>query len=448
MDVQLLKKYGGNVPRYTSYPTAAQFTETVEKESHAWWLWRTRPDEPVSLYFHIPFCDRLCWYCACHTNVTKKYHRITDYLTLLKKEIPLVCRHLKGRPGVSQIHWGGGTPNLLKAGDFKSLLELIGQYFEVSDDAEHAMEIDPRSLKRQQAFDFIRAGVNRVSLGIQDFDPEVQKAINRVQPFDMVAAVMGWLREAGIESINFDLIYGLPRQTVASIKQSLEQSISLEPDRLAVFGYAHVPWMKTHQKMIRKNGLPGPAERLEMAEVISQRLKAAGYVKIGLDHFARPGDPLAIAQKQGTLHRNFQGYTTDRAKTILGFGASAISQFPGGFVQNLVDFKKYREAIKAGELPSWRGVIVTDEDRLHWAVIEALMCYQRVDLEPICQRFQVRADTFLGELKALKPFIKDHLVVRTGNRLEITEEGAPFLRSVAAVFDQHFKNKNRHSQAI
>lgn len=449
MDLRLLHKYGGNVPRYTSYPTAAQFDESVGKEAHSWWLWKIKEDQPVSLYFHVPYCDKMCWYCACHTNVTKDKTKVTRYRGLLEKEIGVAAKNLRAKLKVSHIHWGGGSPNLLSVADFNSLMGKLGEHFIITKDVENAMEIDPRSLTRVRAKGYVKAGLNRVSLGVQDFNPKVQEAINRVQPFEMTKDIVSWFRDEGIRSINFDLMYGLPLQTVETVLHNVELASQLNPDRLAVFGYAHVPWMKSHQRMIRETGLPSPQVRLEMAEAIASRLQEKGYVRIGLDHFAKPDDPMAKALKEGWLRRNFQGYTTDQSKVLLGFGASSISQFPGGFAQNFAHMKDYREALKKGDLATARGVLVTDEDRLHWAVIEQLMCYQKVDLERICADFKVRVDTFAHELDDLRPMAQDGLVTRTGNRIEITKSGRPFMRTVCAVFDQHlFHNGGRHSKAV
>ncbi|MEE8258796.1 MAG: oxygen-independent coproporphyrinogen III oxidase, partial [Sphingomonadales bacterium] len=337
MNHSLLHKYGGNVPRYTSYPTAAQFHDSITAENYAGWLGEIGAGEAVSLYLHVPYCHKLCWYCACNTNITQKSEVLSRYKDFLLKELDLVARHLKGKPRLAHIHWGGGSPNMLEIDDFQELMAAIKARFQITRATENAMEIDPRLLTREKAFGYVRAGVNRASLGVQDFNPHVQKAINRIQPFAKTKDAVDWLRDAGIRGINFDLIYGLPRQSWKDILFTVDLAVSLQPDRLSVFGYAHVPWMKPHQKLIDEKTLPRSGNRLEMSQGMARRLTQHGYVQIGIDHFAKPVDPLAKANRAGTLRRNFQGYTTDRAATLIGLGASAIGHFKGGFGQNAAD---------------------------------------------------------------------------------------------------------------
>lgn len=441
MNKALLKKYGGNVPRYTSYPTAAQFGEQVNADHYADWLGEIDGDEPISLYLHVPYCHQLCWYCACHTNVTSKYSPIVRYVELLKKEIELVASHLKIKPKVSFIHWGGGSPNMLTPEDFQDLMAAISEHFEILPSVENAMEIDPRSMTREKARGFVSAGINRVSLGVQDFNPHVQKLINRIQPFEMTRDIVGWLRGAGIKGINFDLMYGLPGQSLRDVIRNVDQAVGLEPDRLAVFGYAHVPWMKTHQKLIKEEALPTSKERLAMADAIGARLEEYGYVKIGLDHYAKPGDPLTRAYKAGTLHRNFQGYTTDKATTLIAFGASSIGRMSGGFVQNTPDMKAYSDLIRGGQLATSRGVGTTSEDQRRWQVIEHLMCKNRIEAKTL--------KVFKSEASVLAGFERDGLLVQKNENLNITESGQPYVRSMAAVFDQYLqKNTTKHSRAV
>lgn len=441
MNKALLKKYGGNVPRYTSYPTAAQFVAEVSADHYAAWLGAIDPDEPISLYLHIPYCHKLCWYCACHTRVTPRYSPIIKYVELLKGELELVSRHLKTKPKVSFIHWGGGSPNMLSPEDFRDLMATISKYFEILPMAENAMEIDPRSMTREKARGYVRVGINRVSLGVQDFNLHVQKLINRIQPFEMTRDIVGWLRGAGIKGINFDLMYGLPGQTLEDVIHNVDRAMELAPDRLAVFGYAHVPWMKTHQKLIKEEDLPSSNLRLEMAAAISGRLKDHGYVQIGLDHFAKPRDPLAKAFKGGTLRRNFQGYTTDSATTLIALGASSIGRLTGGFVQNTPDMKKYAQLINEGKLATARGVGVTEDDQRRWQVIEHLMCRNKIEACTL-RNYPLEADV-------LASYERDGLLESAGEDLLITESGQPFVRSLAAVFDQYLqKNTTKHSRAV
>jgi len=449
MNKGLLQKYGGNVPRYTSYPTAAQFGDWVTVDHYAKWLGEIGRDEPISLYLHIPYCHKLCWYCACHTNVTNKYTPIARYVGQLKDEMGLVSKHLKVKPKVSFIHWGGGSPNMLSVDDFSDLMKTIREHFEVLETVENAMEVDPRSMTREKAQGYVAAGINRVSLGVQDFNPHVQKLINRIQPFEMTRDIVGWLRGEGIDGINFDLMYGLPGQTLEDVVRNVDRAVELWPDRLAIFGYAHVPWMKSHQKMIEEAALPVSEMRLEMADAISKRLVEHGYVQIGLDHYAKPGDPLTRAYLNGTLHRNFQGYTTDKADTLVALGASAISKLEGGFVQNTASMKDYSSRISAGELATERGVAITEDDKIRWTIIEQLMCQLRVDLEKVRKDFGLPRDYFNPEVFALKGFEKDGLVKHQGSVFKVTRKGHPLIRQVAAVFDGYLQeDTSRHSKAV
>lgn len=441
MNQTLLQKYGGNVPRYTSYPTAAQFHGGITAENYAGWLGEIEAEEAVSLYLHIPYCHKLCWYCACHTNITQKGEVVSRYKDLLLKELELVAGHLKGRSRLAHIHWGGGSPNMLEIDDFGELMTAISGCFRIEKATENAMEIDPRLLTREKAFGYVRAGVNRVSLGVQDFNHHVQKAINRIQPLAVTINAVNWLREAGVRRINFDLIYGLPGQSWKDILFTVDMAASLRPDRLAVFGYAHVPWMKPHQKLIDENILPRNASRLEMSQGMARRLTDHGYIQIGIDHFAKPGDPLAKAYKAGTLRRNFQGYTTDRAATLIGLGASAISHFRDGFGQNAADLKAYAGCIRAGRLATCRGVNVTQEDKRRWPVIEKLMCQFKITKKTL--------KAFKPEAAALAVFEQEGLIRRSHGDLVITESGRPYVRILAAVFDQYLQeNTTRHSQVV
>ena len=445
----LLEKYSGNVPRYTSYPTAAQFGDGVSSDHYAKWLSEVDPEKPISLYLHIPDCHKMCWYCACHTNITSKYAPVAHYAELLKKEMKLVAKHLKTKQKVSFIHWGGGSPNMLSPEDFTGLISSISDHFTILDGANNAMEIDPRSLTREKAIGYVKAGINRVSLGVQDFNPHVQKLTNRIQPFEMVRDVVGWLRGAGVESINLDLMYGLPGQTLEDVVNNVVRAVQLWPDRLAVFGYAHVPWMKPHQKMIDEDMLPSPELRLEMAEVIAAQLVVEGYVQIGFDHFAKPDDPLTLAYKQGTLHRNFQGYTTDTATTLIGFGSSAIGHLEKGFVQNTTSMRTYANTINNEDLATNRGVFVTNEDHLRWAVIEQLLCHMSVDLDQIYKKMHIPPKQQITDMYAFQDFEKDGLITRNGNAIKMTDKGRPFIRFVAAAFDTHLaESAGVHSRGV
>ncbi len=363
MNPELLARYDRPVPRYTSYPTAPHFHAGIGPDAYRSWLAELPEDTRLSLYLHVPFCQQLCWYCGCHTTVARRYQPVTEYLDLLLAELDLVGAALGGRGPVSHVHFGGGTPTMIAPDDLRTLGERLRARFDILSDAEFAVEIDPRRLTRETVDALAAIGVNRASLGVQDVNPEVQRAINRWQPFTVVERVVDRLRDAGISGINFDLMYGLPRQTVGGVLQSVEAALRLRPARVALFGYAHVPWMKRHQRLIDESALPGPPERAAQFEAASARLGDAGYVAIGLDHFALPDDSLALALRHGRLRRNFQGYTTDTAPALLGFGASAIGSMPQGYVQNAVPMPAYRDAIRAGRLATARGIALANEDR-------------------------------------------------------------------------------------
>jgi len=448
MDPRLLERYGAPVPRYTSYPTAPHFHPGVTAADYRAWLGQIGVDDSLSLYLHIPFCAEMCWYCGCHTKVVRRYNPIADYLTLLEREIDLVAQAIPSRPRVSQIHWGGGTPTMLSPEDFLALTERLRDRFAFDGATEIAVEIDPRGLSMDKAAALADAGVTRASLGVQDFNPAVQAAINRIQPYDQIAGAVTALRAVGISAINLDLMYGLPKQSIEDVVRTVDQAVALEPDRLAVFGYAHVPWMKRHQQMIEEADLPGPFERLEQSEATAERLIAQGYRRIGLDHFARPEDPMTRALDAGALRRNFQGYTTDAADHLLGFGASAIGALAQGYLQNAVPFRAYGDTIGAGELAVARGLRLDADDLLRRAVIERLMCDLVVDLDAVQDADALRQD-FAAELKALAPLAEDGLIRINDRRIEVTETGHPFVRAVCARFDGYLgAGEARHSRAV
>ena len=340
MDRTLLERYDRRVPRYTSYPTAPHFHQGINAATYERWLAAVGDDTPLSLYFHVPFCHEMCWYCGCHTKIVRRYQPVGDYAATMADEVTLIGGLLKARPPVTHMHWGGGTPTILSAEDLEHLMCNIRAGFNVAPDAEIAVEMDPRTMTEDRVQALARAGVNRASLGVQDFNDRVQKAINRIQPYEMTAQVVEWLRAAGIEAINFDLMYGLPYQTVEDVNRTVDLAASMRPDRVAVFGYAHVPWMKTHMKLIPDDSLPDAWQRFEQAEAAAERLAERGYRRIGLDHYALETDSMTKVLDEGHLRRNFQGYTTDEARALIGFGASSIGALPQGYVQNAVPDRK------------------------------------------------------------------------------------------------------------
>ena len=411
------------VPRYTSYPTAPNFAAAIDGTEYRRWLRSLDGSSSVSIYLHIPFCRQMCWYCGCHTTVTRRQPPVSRYVDSLVKEIGMVESELQVRPKIGHLHWGGGSPTLLTPNDILRIREALAEAFAVDPLAENAVEVDPRTLNEALARAFGRAGVNRASVGVQSFDPRVQAAINRVQSFSTTAAAVQMLRDCGIPGINFDLIYGLPFQTVQSCIDTVEQALKLQPNRLSVFGYAHVPSFKAHQRKIDETALPGPEERAEQADAILRALTAAGYRQIGLDHFALPGDSLALAAERGLLHRNFQGYTTDRCADLIAFGASAIGRLPQGFVQNATKIPDYERRIGENRFATVRGCLVSEDDSRRAGIIEQLMCNYRAQVGPV-----------VAPLRGLEA---DGLIRRSGDWIEVTDEGRPLVRAVAAAFDSY-----------
>ena len=450
MDPRSLKRFGARpLPRYTSYPTAPNFHEGVDAARYGDWLGRLNEGQRVSLYLHVPFCRQLCWYCGCHTRVLRRDHILADYAGLLARELALVAEAAGERLLVSHLHWGGGTPSLLPPAAFARVMATLRQHYDLAVDAELAIELDPRVLDDGALEMLVEAGINRASIGLQDVNPAVQAAINRVQSMEVTASAVERLRAAGIKAINLDLIYGLPHQGEAELLTTVEQAVSLKPDRLALFGYAHVPWVKRRQRLIDNDALAGPLERAEHFEAAAAKLVDAGYLRIGLDHFALPQDGLAVAESCGRLRRNFQGYTTDWAENLLGFGESAIGALPRGYVQNTSDGRAYAAALHGGQLATTRGFALSAGDCLRRSAIERLMCDLALDLDALRQDYGLLGADFSAELTALAPMAEAGLVELSGQQIRVTRSGRPFLRALAASFDSYLSDgQGRHSQAV
>ncbi len=449
MTVNIQKIFGTQVPRYTSYPTAPHFHDGIGAPQYAAWLAGLPQDAPISLYVHVPFCDTLCWFCGCHTTVVNSYEPVKSYCAMLSQEIALVAGFLGGRRRVSHIHWGGGSPTMLQPGHIAELNRKIRQYFDVDADAEFAIEIDPRGLTQSTVESLKLAGVTRASIGLQDSDPEVQRAINRIQTEQESLAAVHMLRGAGIQELNVDLVYGLPLQTILKWEATLNFAMRLNPDRISVFGYAHVPQFKKHQSLIPAEQLPGLEERYRQAELARALLCAHGYQAIGLDHFAKPNDAMSRAAAKGTLARNFQGYTTDDAPILIGVGASAISSLPQGYAQNHSGVPAYRAAIDAGHLPVARGVALTDDDRMRRDIIERLMCELEVDVDAIAHHHGgCRAD-LSSSLEKLDDLVAQGAVIRSGGLVKVSADARPAVRLACAAFDQYLAQKPaRHSLSV
>ena len=450
----LLAKYDRPVPRYTSYPTAPHFRHPVSQESCRERLCAIPENQSVSLYIHVPFCRHLCLYCGCHTKVVDHVAPIHGYLELVRQEISLAAESLGRRQKVSHIHFGGGTPNFASVADLDGLLREISRRFDVSGDVVIAMEMDPRILLRENVRALVRMGVNRVSLGVQDFQPDVQKAVNRIQPYEHVRDCVHWLREAGVTGINFDMIYGLPLQTPDRIHDNMAKLKELRPDRVALFGYAHVPWFKAHQKKLESYDLPDTYERFAMAEQARHDLMAAGYTSIGIDHFALPEDDIAKALEDKRLHRNFQGYTADNEKILIGFGQTAISDHGSAYFQNTGGNREYRDKIVGGELPVVKACLLSPEDVYRRSVIESIMCYGEVDLGSLDNAHQWADIVWASARPMLSAFVEDGLVRLEGRSLKITQEGRVFTRLVASAFDAYMRQAGqdagipRHARAV
>lgn len=442
---KLLDSYGGAVPRYTSYPSAVQFKNDFQYPRTE----KKLESRDVSIYVHIPFCRSLCSYCGCMTRVAKNDSPIQDYLVSLENEISLLGGLTEYKLNAGHLHFGGGSPNLLDGQTISEIIDLIDIHFNIRDGAEIAIEADPRQMTQEKAWDYASAGINRVSLGVQDFHPQTQAAINRIQPFSMIDSCVSWLRQAGIKSINFDLMYGLPYQTVDTVSANVQKALSLMPDRAAVFGYAHVPWMRPHQKILERHPLPDAQERFLQAESVRRGFLESGYRAIGMDHFSLPQDSLARAVDAGTLRRNFQGYTQDSFHDLIGIGISSISRLPNAYVQNTTSFKTYKEKLNEGVLPIEKGCPLSREDKMRSEIIEQLMCYLKVDTAKICQNNGFPAKFLAPDLESLHEMINDGLVQVTGSNLMVTDIGRPFVRTVCSKFDPYFdKGKNRHARAV
>lgn len=442
---QHLAKYPP-APRYTSYPTTPHFY-ALEPGTRAQWLSEMNSD-PVSLYVHIPYCQKLCWFCGCHTRITQRYEPVNRYLQAIYEESSLLRDALGRRQEVKHIHWGGGSPSMLRPEDFVSLMSHLSNDFTIRPDAEIAIELDPRGVNEAKMAAYALAGVNRISLGVQDFCPEVQAAINRQQPFHTVYRTVEMARSYGISAISMDLVYGLPKQTLEGFQETVEKILYLQPQRIALFGYAHVPWVKRAMRLIDETTLPDAFLRQTMFSAAAQQLKDAGYVQLGLDHFALADDPMTIAAQAGALKRNFQGYTTDNATSLIGMGASAISHLPQGYVQNPVKIEAYMESLASHHLPQHKGFALSAEDRLRRAIIEALMCRLEIDVKALCTQFGMNVVVVADAMKKLQPLIADQLISLNNNVIAVHPHVPQAVRLACAAFDCYYQPtaSQRHAQ--
>lgn len=449
--VNTLRQYGlfdAKVPRYTSYPPANRFEPGVGSRFQKQWLGQVPASQPISLYVHIPFCRRLCWFCACRTQGTKTLGPVESYLDVVLKEIDTVAEEsLPKGTGMKRLHLGGGTPTLLNAELMTRLLDRIHDRFARTDGFEFSVEIDPTEVAPGLLKTLAGFEMNRASVGVQDFEPKVQQAIGRIQGFEMTQEVIAEVRRNGVRSLNIDLLYGLPFQTAESLLRTLDRVILLQPDRVALYGYAHVPHVSKRQMMIPYDALPEPEKRFNMSEVAKERLVSLGYEAIGIDHFALPHDSLSKAAKDGSMSRNFQGYTDDPCQTLIGFGASAISKFPQGYVQNAVSTSAYMQRIQAEGLAAHTGIALTSDDRFIAALVNGIMCNHKVGFDALSKLFPKRMDEISRIVDNLTRVFPD-LWVRNGDALTIRPEFVACARLVAAHLDRTRHETGRHSLAI
>jgi oxygen-independent coproporphyrinogen-3 oxidase len=445
IDLTKFKKYDKPGPRYTSYPTAPQFNEGFTHEDYLNEIVKTNygknlPD--LSLYFHLPYCDTLCYFCGCNMIITRNRDRIKEYIKYLKKEIDLTRTYLLTDRKVAQHHWGGGTPTHLNPDEINELATYINQSFKFNDNAEVSCEIDPRELTKAHLESLRINGFNRISMGVQDFDEKVQKAVNRIQPEDITQQTVQWVRELNYQSINLDLIYGLPFQTVERFAKTVDKIVDISPDRIAVFNYAHVPWMKKHMALIHPEDIPAPEVKLEILKMTIEKLINAGYEFIGMDHFAKPNDELAVAMREKKLYRNFQGYSTNAGADLYAMGITSISQLKNVYAQNYKTEKEYYSSLDNGDLPTSKGYRLTDDDHLRREVIMKLMCNFELDFKSIEDQFKIDFKKYFAwGLSNLKEMETDDLVEISDNGIKVKNMGRMLIRNIAINFDGYIERK-------
>jgi oxygen-independent coproporphyrinogen-3 oxidase len=453
VDLDLVEKYNQPGPRYTSYPPATKFTDGVTWDALRQKIEANNQTERgLSLYFHIPFCETLCWFCGCTTVITLNHERGMGYVEALGREVATMAPLINKQRKAVQLHFGGGSPTFLRPDEIRRLGEIIHQHFDFASDIEASVEVDPRRLTRDHVVALAEIGFNRASMGVQDFNPQVQEAVHRIQPVEMTQQALDWMRELGFRSVNLDLIYGLPHQTVASFDHTLDTVLNMQPDRLAVFSYAHVPWIKPAQKILQAKVLPTAEVKLQILKTIIERLTENDrYVYIGMDHFARPNDELTVAQRSKQLQRNFQGYSTRAGSDIYAFGMSSISQIPDAYWQNEKEIAPWQSAVDTGRVPLHKAYFVTPEDNIRRETIMRVMCDLSLDFAAMGQKLGINfGEHFAGELASLAPFEADGLVQRTASGLEVTETGRLFIRNIAMCFDNTLApvGERRHSRTI
>ncbi|MBI9072020.1 MAG: oxygen-independent coproporphyrinogen III oxidase [Melioribacteraceae bacterium] len=445
IDLDLIKKYDKPGPRYTSYPTAPQFTENFSQGTYLDEIIKTNHGEnlpDLSLYFHLPYCDTLCYFCGCNMLISTDRDRIQKYISYLKEEIKILKKFLLSKREVAQIHWGGGTPTHLLPDEIADLKSFINESFTIKENSEQSCEIDPRELTFEHLESLKKNGFNRISMGVQDFNEKVQKAVNRIQSEEITRQVVEWVRKLEFESINLDLMYGLPHQTISEFEKTVDSIIDMNPDRIALFNYAHVPWMKKHMNLIKEEDLPLPEEKLDILKMSAEKLISAGYVFIGMDHFAKPDDELSIALREKKLYRNFQGYSTNAGTDLYALGITSISQHGRIYAQNYKTEKEYYSSLDKGELPVFKGYLLTEDDLLRRHVITKIMCDFELDYNSVSEKFKINfEDYFSNGLKKLEQFEKDGLLVFGNKKFTVTDMGRLLIRNIAMNFDGFIERK-------
>lgn len=454
-DPKLIQRFDISGPRYTSYPTADRFVEAFDAAAAENWLRHRRVGgvgRPLSLYFHIPFCNTICYYCACNKIITKDHARSAKYIKYLSREIELQASQLSGSRDVSQLHFGGGTPTFLSQGEMRELMTAIRRHFNLLPNGEYSIEVDPRKVDEATVALLAELGFNRMSIGVQDFDPAVQQAVNRIQSIEETERVVKAARANGFKSISIDLIYGLPKQNVISFNRTLEQVLALSPDRLSIYNYAHLPALAKPQRRINEADLPSPDAKLQILQLAIRRLSEAGYVFIGMDHFAKPDDELAIAQRQGLLHRNFQGYSTYAEADLMSFGVSAISNVGPSYAQNFKTLDEYYDALDRDALPVMRGIEMNADDLLRRSIIQALMCHFELSIESIEIAHLINfREYFSAELEALGDMEDAELLKIEPQCITVLPKGRMLVRAIAMVFDRYLRldrERTRYSKVI
>jgi oxygen-independent coproporphyrinogen-3 oxidase len=454
-DPQLIRRFDVSGPRYTSYPTADRFVEAFDAEAYRLWLGRRTVGgmgRPLSLYVHIPFCNTICYYCACNKIITKDHGRSAKYLKYLAKELAMQAAALDGSHEVVQLHFGGGTPTFLSNDELRQLMASIREHFTLVPNGEYSIEVDPRKVDAETVALLGELGFNRMSIGVQDFDPAVQKAVNRIQSIEETQLVIEAARASGFQSVSVDLIYGLPKQNVISFNHTLEEVIRLSPDRLSIYNYAHLPGLAKPQRRINESDLPSPDAKLQILQLAIRRLTDAGYVFIGMDHFAKPDDELAVAQRQGRLHRNFQGYSTHAEADLMAFGVSALSKVGPTYCQNYKTIDEYYDALDRDELPVMRGIELTPDDVLRRSIIQALMCHFELSIESVEIAHLIDFNSYFAtELASLSEMEKAGLLTIDSQWITVLPRGRMLVRAIAMVFDRYLRSdreRARYSKVI